>query len=159
MENIFTAFPKILGQIDDNAEALEAFAFAAWRRSVGELINEQTSPVALSDSRLRVAVSNETWRRHLIDMAGEILFKLNSNLALSSVTFLEFFVDEKAVAEDRLAHPTKRSGAARETEVDEGTMNDLSGVAIAIENEELRKTFLRAAGSCLARTERNLGRK
>jgi len=155
VENIFGYIPKILGQLEDNEEAREAFAFAAWRKSVGASLNEQTAPIALTDARLRIAVSNETLRRHLVDMAGEILFKLNSNLARSSVRFLEFLVDQKAIAENRLAHPRTMKEIAKEGSADDEITNDLRDSAAAIEDADLRRTFLLAAGSCLARTKRN----
>jgi len=154
VENIFGYIPKILGQLEDNEEAREAFAFAAWRKSVGASLNEQTAPIALTDAGLRIAVSNETLRRHLVDMAGEILFKLNSNLARSSVRFLEFLVDQKAIAEDRVAHPRTMKEIATEGSADEIT-NELRDSAAAIEDTDLRRTFLLAAGSCLERTRRN----
>ena len=158
VENIFTAFPKILDQIEADPDAREAFVFAAWRRSVGESMNEQTAPVKLSGSRLKIAVLNETWRRHLVDMAGEILFKVNSNLPSSSITFLDFFVDATQVAAGRLAHPAMRPKVAEETEAEDEITRELRDSAAMIQDEDLRKTFLLAAGSCLARSKRNLGK-
>src|SRR5258708_39779582 len=101
VESIFAAFPKIFEQIEANPDAREAFVFAAWRRSVGEALNERTVPIELLDSRIRVAVANLTWQRHLEDMAGQILAKLNSALGRSSVSFIEFFIDEKTVTANR----------------------------------------------------------
>lgn len=155
MENIFAAFPAILEQIEANPDAREAFVFAAWRRSVGDLLNEQTVPAALSESRLRIAVSSETWRRHLEDMAGQILFKLNAKLASSSVKFLEFFVDEKVVTANRRSHHrdiTAKDGT--DPQIAKEITADLRNSAAAIENKELREAFLLAAGSCLARRTR-----
>ncbi|MEP6847300.1 MAG: DciA family protein [Acidobacteriota bacterium] len=156
MEKIVAAFPKILKQLEINPEAREAFVFAAWRRCIGDGMNEQTAPVELDDTRLKIAVSNETWRRHLVDMSGEILFKLNSRLAIAQVTFLDFFVNRAAVVEDLQSNPIGRRSET--AEVEEALADEVRESAEAIEDDGLRDAFINAAGSCLARSKRNLGR-
>ena len=155
VEKIVAAFPKILRQLEINPEAREAFVFAAWRRCIGDGMNEQTAPIELDDKRLKIAVSNETWRRHLVDMSSEILFKLNSRLAIAQVTFLDFFVDKSAVAEDLAANPI---GLHKSAEVEESLADEVRESAEAIGDDGLRDAFIQAAGSCLARSKRNLGR-
>jgi hypothetical protein len=155
VESIFAAIPKIFEQIEASPDAREAFVFAVWRRMVGEALNERTVPVELLDSRLRVAVANLTWQRHLEDMAGQILAKLNSALGRSSVSFIEFFIDEKVVAANRSKHrlPAETENQ-KPAEVADEVASVLRESAAAINDEELRKTFLLAAKSCLARKDR-----
>ena len=151
MESILTAFPKILDQLEINPDAREAFVFAAWPRAVGEGLSEHTMPVALNGTRLRVAVANLMWQRHLETMAAEILAKVNASLGRSSpVSFIEFFIDEKIAA-------TNRRELKSEAPADQINMSrldpDITAAAAVIENEELRKAFLLAAESCLERNE------
>jgi len=152
MESTLAAIPKIFEQIDANPDAREAFVFAAWKQTVGELLNEHTVPVELAGSKLCVAVENLTWQRHLEDMAGQILAKLNSLLGRSPVKFIQFYVDEKMVAANR----STRHPAVREMpiETDGKIAMALRDSAASIGDEEMRKAFLLAAESCLARKER-----
>lgn len=152
MDNIFAAFPKIFDAIKTDPNARGAFVFAAWRQSVGELLNEQTVPVEFSDSKLRIAVSSQTWKQHLEDMADQMLARLNLKLGTLSVRFLEFVVNEAAVNANR---PVQRVAPERKKDLTAyGIASDLRASALAIENEELREAFLLAAGSCLERTSR-----
>lgn len=149
MESIFAAIPKIFEQIEANPEAREAFVFAAWKRIVGELLNEHTVPVALTQSKLRVAVANRTWQRHLEDMAAQILAKLNASLGRSPVKYIEFFIDEKKVAAMRSDRRVSNEGEAEQQISDE-----VREAAEAINDAKLRKAFMLAATSCLERDER-----
>jgi len=45
---------------------------------------------------------------------------------------------------------------AKEAAADDEITNELRDSAAAIEDTDLRRTFLLAAGSCLARTKRNM---
>ena len=109
MEKITGAFPKLLAQLDTSPEAVEALVFEAWRRSVGDALNEQTAPVEILGTTLKVAVVNETLRRHLADMASEILISLNGKLAGQQVTYLNFIVDAVSevlrISKEQLAPP------------------------------------------------------
>jgi len=150
VESILAAFPRILEQLDVNPDAREAFVFAAWPRAVGEGLSEHTMPVALAGTRLRVAVANLMWQRHLETMAAEILAKVNASLGKSSpVSFIEFFIDEKIAATNRREPKTVESEKNNTGHLDP----EIIKAATAIDNDELRKAFLMAAESCLERKE------
>jgi hypothetical protein len=93
-------------------------------------------------------------------LSGQMLFKLNSALRQAAVTFIEFRVDEEFVSNERAKYETaKLSGA----EIEEIARNEISPKlkhsANAIDDDDLRREFLLAAGSCLAREKRlNYGR-
>ena len=131
MESILAAFPKILEQLDVNPDAREAFVFAAWPRAVGEGLSEHTMPVALEGTRLKVAVANLMWQRHLETMAPEILAKVNASLGKSSpVTFIEFFIDEKIAATNR-----REMKPVESAQINAGHLDpEISKAAAAIEN-------------------------
>jgi hypothetical protein len=155
VEKITWAFPKLLAQLETSPEAVEALVFEAWRRSVGDALNEQTAPAEFLGTTLKVAVVSETLRRHLADMAGEILISLNAKLTGWHVTFLNFVVDAVSVSDSR---PAKAADAEPEIRLSEEAVSEINASAAVIGDETLRKKFVAAAESCLERAERNLDR-
>lgn len=154
MESVFAAFPRILEQFENDPDAREAFVFAAWRRTVGDALNEHSVALRLADERLYVGVANLMWLRHLETIAAEILAKLNKTLGRPTVKFIEFVIDENAVAENRATR-------SRPAKIEEGTpakvYDDVVsrlGEASAIRDDDLRNAFLLAAASCLERKDR-----
>lgn len=152
MNELFRALPALLKEFDDNEMVREAVVFAAWRKIAGEMLREHAVPFELVKKHLVVAVSSETWRKHLESLAGQMIFKLNSKLGAAIVTFIEFRVDEKAVKIERKNHG-KESNIRITSEQDalgEVTVK-MRHAADAIKDENLRYQFLLAAGSCLVR--------
>jgi hypothetical protein len=144
MEQLFGAIPSILSGLGPNADIDEAVAFAAWARSAGDLLRERTKPLGFFEKRLVVAVTDETWRRHLEDLSPQMLVKINGSLGQGAVRFIEFRIDAKSI------------GAARETkngavmvEVHGEFPPSLTTAAEAIADEGLRERFLSAAASYL----------
>lgn len=152
MQDLMRFLPALVGQLEDNQTAREAFAFAAWRKAAGDNLCEKTAPIELVGEKLVVAVKDATWKRNLEEFSGQIIFKLNSSLRMQLVTFIEFKIDEHAVeAENAGSHAARKSSAAEEAvEITE----DMRRAAEAIADEELREKFLLAAASCLARKKR-----
>jgi hypothetical protein len=104
---------------------------------------------------LTVAVSSETWKKNIADLAGQILFKLNGALGSSMVSYVEFTVDARYVrARDKPRVPSK-SGAEWESLVTSELSPDLERAADEIKDEGLRRKFLRASTSSLARRKLN----
>lgn len=97
MNELFRALPAILKEFDDNETLREAVTFAAWRKIAGESLGQHAVPFRLNQKRLTVAVKNETWRKHLENLSGQMIFKINSVLGQAIVTYIEFHIDEKAV--------------------------------------------------------------
>lgn len=152
MLDIFRTLAAASRDLDGGESVREALVFAAWRRVAGELLAEHTVPLRLEDTRFSVAVSSETWRKHLEELSSQMLFKLNTAVGTSLVAFIEFCVDEEAVHESRseadeglAAAAELRASALREISP------DLESAAAQITDEELRAKFLLAAGSCLVR--------
>ena len=155
MQNLFRALPALLKEFNENETVREAVVFAAWRNIAGESLRENAVPFRLYKKHLIIAVAHETWKRHLERLSGEMIFKLNSALGSAVVTFIEFRVDEKTVAQERgkNKNPVISEDEIREIALDEVTPN-LRFAADAIEDDNLRYQFLLAAGSCLARKKR-----
>ena len=153
MLDIFRTLPGILGDLEGVEAVREAIVFAAWRRIAGESLTSHAVPVELENGTLRIAVSNLNWQRNLKDQCGQMLFKLNAALGSPIVTYIELQIDEQAVLANRsdaLRPQDDAFRAAAEKEISD----DLTRVSASIEDEDLRRQFLLAAGSCLVRRKR-----
>ncbi len=156
MRDVLSSLPKIFEGYDGNEAALEATVCAAWRNAVGKGLERQTVPVRLIKRTLIVAVPSETWKRQVIDLADQMVFKINAALGSSLVSFIEFRVDARAV---RLHGRKKNADRIAESEWNALVRNQLTpqlhNAAEAIADESLRDVFLVAAGSSLARRQKH----
>jgi hypothetical protein len=148
MDAFFRALPGVFEAIDASDEVRQAFVFAAWRRVAGAQLTERTEPLALDEKRLVVAVSDNTWRRNLESLAGQLVFRLNATLGRPLVDFIEFRIDEPAV-EAALSRKAEPTADADSTELP----TEISDSAAAIKDEQLRKAVLNAAANCLSRNK------
>ena len=152
MDDLFRALPKLLRAAGDSEEVAEAAAFAAWRRVAGEGLRGSAVPFRLYQKTLVVAVPDATWRRQLEGVSGQYLFRINSLVGQALVTYIEFRVDPKTVAEERarLRNPEYERLTREENALRRAV--ELDDAARQIHDEELRRRFLIAAGSCLNRS-------
>jgi len=153
MLDLFRTLPGLVKEIEGSELIRDALVFAAWRRIAGEGIAEQAVPVKLENSTLFIAVANQTWQWHLKDLAGQLLFKLNAAVGSPVVNFIDFEINEAAVIGSR-----RRSGPSDEYELrraaEAAISPELEKAAAGIEDSELRRQFLLAAGNCLVRKKR-----
>ena|ERR1700759_17424 len=151
MDDLFKALPKLLRAAGDAEEVSEAVAFAAWRRTAGETLRGCAVPFRLYRKTLVVSVPDATWRKQLEQMSPQLIFRLNSLVGQALVTYIEFRVDPKTVGEERARakHSEYERLAGEENALERA--RELDGAASAIHDEELRRRFLLAAGSCLNR--------
>jgi hypothetical protein len=147
MEQVFRALPSVLKGLGPDRRSDEAMVLAAWGRCAGEMLRKRTQPLEFFENRLVVAVADETWRRHLEDLSPQMLYTLNESLGQGTIRFIEFRVDARAVS-----RAIKKS--ARSTTKKAVVDPSLEAAAEAISDDELRKRFLEAAGSCLSKTSR-----
>ena len=109
-------------------------------------------PFRVFNKMLIVAVADETWKKQLENMSGQLLFKLNATIGKPTITFIEFRVDTKTVdAERDKIHREERSRLEQERIALKNVPQSVREAAEKIEDEELRRHFLLAAGSCLER--------
>ncbi len=151
MDDLFKALPKLLRAAGESEEVAEAAAFAAWRRVAGEGLRGSAVPFRLYHKTLVVAVPDATWRRQLEGVSGQYLFRINSLVGQPLVTYIEFRVDPKTVAEERAR---RRNSEYERLTREENALRravELDDAARQIHDEELRRRFLIAAGSCLNR--------
>ena len=155
MDDLIRALPQLLRAAGETEEVLEAAALVAWRRVAGEQLRAQAVPFRLYRKTLIVAVADTTWQKQLEAMSGQLLFRLNSLLGQAVVTYIEFRIDAQTVA---AARATQTEAAEVEREEQERralrfATGDLLTAAGAIQDEELRRRFLVAAGRCMDRCE------
>ncbi len=153
MLDLFRTLPGLVKEIEGADMIREALVFAAWRRIAGEGIVEQAVPVRLENFTLFVAVANQTWQWHLKDLAGQLLFKLNAAIGSPDVNFIKFEINERVVAASRL-RPSTFDEAELRRDAEEAISPELEKAAASIEDNELRRQFLLAAGNCLVRKSR-----
>ena len=154
MEDLFRTIPAILDKTDMSEEIMTALLASAWKRAAGESLCGHTAVTGLDGKTLKIAVKDGIWKRHLESLSGQMIFKINSLLRSPAVTYIEFRVDEEAVASanrkpevDPEANAAFEKIAARERG---GQIADFAGM---IEDIELRKLFISAAANCIARKE------
>ena len=145
MEQLFGAIPDALGALGTNAEVNEAVVFAAWKRSAGTVLAERAIPREFFENRLIVAVEDEMWRRHLEELAPQMLAGINGFLNQGTVRFIEFRVEAGHSKAGRLAD---KDGSEEPAPV---VPASVAKAAESIADLSLRTRFLESASGYLAR--------
>ena len=148
MENLFGILPKLLNEFESSEEVREAVVFSTWKKTAGKSLCQHAIPLNLKDTRLTLAVKSEMWKSHLESLAGQIIFKINSALNKTFVTFIDFRVDEVQFEEPQKNDDEQEISS--QTALDE-ISEKLEASTKNINDEKLRKQFLLAAGNCLVR--------
>jgi hypothetical protein len=147
MEELIHSLPAVIKASGDATEVLEAAVFVAWRRAAGAALRTTAVPFRLYRKMLVVSVPDETWRKQLVALSGQLLFKVNSLLGQTVITFIEFRVDPETIDAERKSRPqTQRKEDALALDC----ALDLSDEAEVINDDDLRRRFLLAAGSYLS---------
>lgn len=151
MQHIFRSLPEVFKDIDGHEAADEAVVFAAWRKISGDTLGRHAVPFKLIKKKLFVAVKDNNWRRQIEDLSSQMIFKLNSALGSSLVTYIEFKIDAEIVAEAKRKSISETSDEEANAIARKAVTAGIRKAAKAISNEKLRESFLLAAGSGLAR--------
>ena len=146
MEKVFSAIPQVVNSLEANSSVSEAVIFGAWENCAGELLAARTAPLEYKATRLAVAVEDDTWRRHLEDLSPQMVARINTLVGRGSLRFIDFVVDQKAVAKARLA---RQGRTAKEVKPPRAPAA-ISNAADSITDETLRQKFLDAAETCIA---------
>jgi len=150
MQDILSALPALLDQHSANEDVRRSVVFAVWRRIAGEALAGHAVPVDLVDSKLTIAVADRNWQRNLQELAKEMIFKMNFVFGTPQVKFIEFVIDKESLKPIDAA-PDR---AQLESDALDHINEPLRKAADTIADDDLRRKFLLAAGSCLARQER-----
>src|SRR5918998_4945865 len=154
MDDLFRAIPKLLRAAGESEEVFEAAACAAWRRVAGEGVRGLAVPFRLYRKTLVVAVADATWQKQLEAVSPQLLFRMNSLLGQAVVTFIEFRIDPKTVQTERAAMKIQeKKSVEQERRALQTVSGEITSAADAIHDDDLRRRFLLAAGSCIERRE------
>ncbi|MDQ3173689.1 MAG: DUF721 domain-containing protein [Acidobacteriota bacterium] len=152
MDNLIKTLPRILQAAGDSPEVAEAACMAAWKHAAGDGLRDHAVPLGLRRKSLVVGVADTTWQKQLQSLSGQLLFRLNSILGQPLVTFVDFRVDPKGVANARAPQYENRTSR----ELDPATVSvELVTAAAEIKDKDLRRAFLGAAMSCINRLDRS----
>lgn len=157
MDQLLRLLPGIVRAAGDADEVAEAAALVAWRHAAGDQLRQQAIPFRLYRRTLIVAVADRVWQKQLEAVSGQLLFRVNSMLGQTLVTYIEFRIDPETV--NRRRAETQTLNLLERAEIEERALQcageQLNSAATAtIRDESLRNRFLLAAGSCIARRER-----
>lgn len=145
MERLFKAIPTVLNSVGSHTATDEALVLAAWRECAGELLSQRTAAMEFFEDRLVVAAGDDTWRRHLEELAPQLVYKLNGRLGDGTVRYIEFVVDAGAIGR-------KTADAGEQQDATRAVLDDsLAAAAEAIADPALREQFIDAAAVYLAR--------
>jgi hypothetical protein len=154
MDDLLRVLPKFLRAAGETEEVLEAAALIAWKRVAGEGLRGQAVPFRLYRKTLIVAVADTIWQKQLEAVSGQLLFRLNSLLGQAVVTYIEFRIDPATVRAERAKLAALLiDRETQERRAMETASGKVSAAAEAITDEQLRRRFLLAAGSCIDRRE------
>jgi hypothetical protein len=155
MQDILSALPELLEQHRDKEEVRRSVIFAIWRRVTGDSLAEHAVPVEIDGHTLKVAVADRNWQRNLMELSAEMIFRINFIFGCPEIKFIEFVINKAAVAS---LNGQRIDRSASEAEALDEINEPLRRAADSIEDDDMRRKFLLAAGSCLAR-ERRLAAK
>lgn len=140
MESLLHLLPEMIRQSGNNPEVREQAAFAAWKAATNYQLSKACVPVSFNEGHLVVGTRDKIWKAQLEKEASGWVYKVNSVIGMSLVSFIEFKVDRNAVSK---AQPVSE---ASDTEAEEAEIRDYLGPAAdRISNPALREVFLRAA--------------
>lgn len=148
MDSLLKTLPAILKAAGDSTEVAEAACIAAWKHAAGEGLRGNAIPLRLNDRTLIVAVADAAWQKQMQSLSGQLLFRLNSMLGKTLVTFLEFRQDPHVIARAR-KDLVQTDHDAEPTAIPA----ELVSAAAGIHDKDLRRAFLGAATSCIKRVE------
>jgi hypothetical protein len=152
MNELLQVVSGLLRKNNDNDRLREALVFASWQRIAGEKLCEFSEPLRLDGERLKILVRDETWKKQMTGLSGQLITKLNSLFGQRFVTFLEFRVDPKAFAETI----RKESAEDIERRLEAIELSPaINEAASRIDDENLRRQFLLAAKALTERQEKS----
>jgi hypothetical protein len=145
MNQIIKSLPQVLRASGNAPEVAEAAAFAAWKYAAGDGLRAHAMPMKLDEGKLTISVSDAIWQKQLHLMRGQLLFRVNSILGQPVVRVLEFVVDP-GLAKAHAEQPAKANAP-----LDNEVPLELWSAANAIQDKELRRSFLKTALMALKR--------
>lgn len=148
MKQLIKSLPALLRAAGNSEEVAEAAVRAAWKHAAGDGLKEHALPARFENRTLIVSVADAIWQKQLHLMRGQLLFRLNSLLGQSMVSRIEFVIEPGLIVT-----PAPPPAHSSEQSLDNEVPLELWSAANAIQDKELRRSFLKAATASLRRRE------
>ncbi len=84
------AMEEVVERIGIKQSVLSDRARDVWREAVGDLINSNTKLENIEKNKIVVIVSNESWRKELLDRKEEIIMKINDLIGEDAIKDIIF---------------------------------------------------------------------
>lgn len=84
------ALEEVVERIGIKQSVLSDRARDVWKEAVGDLINSNTTLENIEKNKIIVIVSNETWRKELLDRKEEIIMKINDLIGENAIKDIIF---------------------------------------------------------------------
>ena len=84
------AMEELVEKIGIRQSVLSDRARDVWKEAVGDLINTNTTLENIERDKIIVIVSNETWRKELLDRKEEIIIKINDLIGENAIKDIIF---------------------------------------------------------------------
>jgi hypothetical protein len=149
LEQLIKSLPAVLRAAENSEEVYRAACVAAWKHSVGEALRSNAVVLRYHHHRLTIAVVDAIWQKQLQPMVDQLIYRLNSVLGQRLIRTIEFVVTPDAVATILEREQPKTA----QSELHESPPEVISAAA-NISDVKLRRAFLAAASSCLARNKK-----
>ncbi|MCH8303618.1 DUF721 domain-containing protein [Candidatus Marinimicrobia bacterium MT.SAG.2] len=84
------ALEEVVERIGIKQSVLSDRARDVWKEAVGDLINSNTTLENIEKNKIIVIVSNESWRKELLDRKEEIIMKINDLIGENAIKDIIF---------------------------------------------------------------------
>ena len=84
------AMEEVVERIGIKQSVLSDRARDVWKEAVGDLINSNTTLENIEKNKIVVIVSNESWKKELLDRKEEIIMKINDLIGENAIKDIIF---------------------------------------------------------------------
>ena len=84
------ALEEVVERIGIKQSVLSDRAKDVWKEAVGDLINSNTTLENIENNKIVVIVSNESWKKELLDRKEEIIMKINDLIGENAIKDIIF---------------------------------------------------------------------
>ncbi len=142
MQRLSSQIPRILGSIGLGSKLDDDIVVLAWHRVSGSFVGLRTKAIGRDGDSLVVAVPDEQWKGHLIELAPHLIARINEFIEPAApISFIRIEIDPL------VGIAVRSAGATDDVHTVADTTPEIEEAADRIENAKLRESFIRMAKS------------
>jgi hypothetical protein len=141
MKEISEVLSGVLKEANEQGALLEKVICAMWNQVIGKSVAQHAMPLHFFQGTLTVAVATEAWKKQLEALGGAVIDKINVQLRQRKLERIHFVIKNT----NALPPPEKVTGKAADSLPVQNVALGTIEKASAIQDEELRELFTRAA--------------